>query len=133
VITGRCECGEIQFEVDGKIQDYSHCHCSQCRRLHGAAYATFAGVLRDEFRFVSGESGVSRYASSDKNDRLFCSTCGSTILVDSAPYPEYLYLSMSALDGDPDCPEGYHIYVDSKAPWHEIRDNLKQFAGDVPD
>ena len=26
--------------------DFSHCHCSQCRRLHGAAFASFAGVPR---------------------------------------------------------------------------------------
>lgn len=133
MITGHCECGGVQFEVDGEIQDFSHCHCSQCRRLHGAAYATFAGVLRDDFRYVAGESNVTHFASSDKNDRVFCSTCGSTILVDSKPFPAYLYLSMSAIDGDPGRPEGYHAYVGSKAPWHEISDNLRQFEGDVPD
>ena len=49
------------------------------------------------------------------------------------PFPEYVYLSMSAVEGDPDRPEGYHAYVGSKAPWHEITDNLKQYVGDVPD
>lgn len=133
MIKGQCECGEVRFEVDGDIKDFSHCHCSQCRRLHGAAYATFAGVLRDQFRFVTGESRITRYASSEKNTRWFCSICGSTIGVDSKPYPETIYLSMSAVEGNPGRPEGYHIYVGSKAPWHEITDNLKQYVGDVPD
>ena len=133
MIKGRCECGEIRFEVDGGIKDFSHCHCSQCRRLHGAAYATFAGVLRDQFRFVTGKSRVTRYVSSEKNTRWFCANCGSTIGVDSKPYPEFLYLSMSAVEGNPDRPAGYHAYVGSKAPWHEITDDLEQYVGDVPD
>ena len=36
MITGRCECGRVKYQVNGEINDFSHCHCSQCRRLHGA-------------------------------------------------------------------------------------------------
>ena len=77
MIHGRCECGRIRYEVDGDIEDFSHCHCSQCRRLHGAAYATFAGISRDKFRYVSGETDIKIYASSESNDRVFCAECGS--------------------------------------------------------
>ena len=42
MLSGHCECGRIRYQVDTGIKDFSHCHCSQCRRLHGAAYATFA-------------------------------------------------------------------------------------------
>jgi len=127
MLKGHCECGRVGFEVDGEIEEFSHCQCSQCRRLHGAAFATFATVRRDRFRYTSGASEVSHYASSERNDRVFCSRCGSPILVDSRGDPEVLYLSMSTLDGDPKCPEGYHAWVGSKAPWYEIRDTFKQF------
>ena len=133
MIHGHCECGRIQFEADGPIEDFSHCHCSQCRRLHGAAFATFAGVLRDRFHYVSGESDLKVYASSAHNDRFFCAECGSTILVEAKQEPEMLYISMSMIDGNPVRPEGYHAYVGSKAPWHEITDGLKQFDTDPPE
>jgi hypothetical protein len=100
--------------------------------LHGAAYATFAGVARDRFRYVSGESDIKLYASSEANDRVFCAVCGSTILVDAKEEPETLYLSMSAVEGDPPHPRGYHAYVGSKAPWHEITDDLEQFDAEPP-
>jgi len=127
MVNGHCECGRVKFEADGEIEDYSHCHCSQCRRMHGAAFATFAGVARSGFRFVSGESDLTTYASSKTLERFFCSVCGSNILVALVEEPEAIYLSMGAIDGDPARPEGYHIYVGSKAPWHEITDDLKQF------
>ena len=89
--------------------------------------------MRDDFRYVAGAEVVNVYASSAKNDRIFCSVCGSTILVDPKNEPEYLYLSMSALDGDPHRPEAYHAYVGSKAPWHDITDDLEQYETDPPD
>jgi len=81
MIRGHCECGRVRFEVDSDINDFSHCHCSQCRRLHGAAYATFAGVACDQFRYVSGQDIVKSYSSSESHDRIFCGECGSNIMV----------------------------------------------------
>lgn len=127
MIHGHCECGRVQYEVDGDINDFSHCHCSQCRRLHGAVFATFAGVASDQFRYISGEDDIKSYASSDSHARVFCGNCGSNILVALDQEPESLYLSMSAIEGDPPHPPGYHIYVGSKAAWYEINDDLAQY------
>lgn len=128
LIKGHCACKRISFEVDGDILDFSHCHCSICRRLHGAAYATFAGVERSRFRYLAGEADVRIYSSSPRNDRVFCAHCGSPILVDPKTEPARLYLSMSAVEGDPPLPAGYHAWVSAKAPWHEITDDLPQFS-----
>ena len=132
MITGRCECSRIEFEIDGPIEDFCHCHCSQCRRLHGAAYATFAGVAGKDFRYRSGEDQLRVYASSQKNDRYFCGHCGSTIMVISRYEPDVYYLSMSTIDGDPDLPAAYHQFTGSKAPWHEINDDLPRYEGPLP-
>ncbi len=133
MISGHCECGRVGYEVDADITDFSHCQCSQCRRLHGAAYVTFAGISRDKFRYISGEADLKVYASSEANDRVFCAECGSNILVDPKSEPELLYLCMGTVDGDPACPPGYHAFVGSKAAWHEITDDLKQYDTWPPD
>ena len=133
MIRGQCECRRVRYEVDGDINDFSHCHCSQCRRLHGAAFATFAGVLRKQFRYVSGEGDTSEYASSASHRRVFCAECGSNILVALDSEPDALYLSMSTIEGNPPRPRGYHIYVGSKAPWYEISDDLEQYDTEPPE
>jgi hypothetical protein len=120
MINGHCECGRIRYEV-------------QCRRLHGAAYATFAAVPRDKFRYITGENEIKVYASSASNDRLFCGECGSNILAAAKEEPETLYLSMSSVEGNPPLPGGYHAYVGSKAPWHEITDDLPQYEEWAPE
>ncbi len=126
MIKGHCECRGIQFETDAAIDDFSHCHCSQCRRMHGAAFATFAGVALDRLRYVSGAELLSRYNSSATHERLFCSVCGSNIGVTLDDEPGVIYLSMSAIEGDPPHPPAYHIFVGSKAPWYEIADDAPQ-------
>lgn len=126
MITGRCECGAVQYEVDGEVTDFSHCHCSQCRRLHGAAFASFGEIPRDKLRYLSGESDLSSYASSPIGDRYFCRHCGSSILADYKPDKEHLYIAIGTVDGEPALPAAYHIYVGSKAHWVEINDGLEQ-------
>ena len=122
MITGRCECGSVRYQVDGEINDFSHCHCSQCRRLHGAAFASFGGIARNDFSYLSGQPDLTMYASSDDHTRVFCRICGSNIMVELDLEPESLYLAMGTVDGDPTCPPGYHIFVGSKAPWYQLDD-----------
>jgi hypothetical protein len=127
MINGRCECQRVRFQVDGEINDYSHCHCSQCRRLHGAAFASYAGVERTALKYLSGESQISSYASSDSHQRLFCKNCGSNILVSLTEEPDALYLAMGVIDGSPKLPPAYHIYMGSKAPWYEFDNRGEQY------
>ncbi len=122
MITGRCECGSVKYQVDGEINDFSHCHCSQCRRLHGAAFATYGGVVRNEFSYLSGQPDLTKYASSHDHTRVFCRICGSNILVELDLEPEAVYLAMGTVNDDPKCPPAYHIFVGSKAPWYEFDD-----------
>ena len=127
MITGRCECKRVGFQIDGKINDYSHCHCSQCRRLHGAAFASFGGVERTAFSYISGESEVSYYSSSDSHQRLFCKHCGSNILVALTSEPDALYVAMGVIDGNPPLPPAYHIFLGSKAPWYGLDNTGDQY------
>lgn len=129
MINGHCECGSVRYTVHGPIVDFSHCHCSNCRRLHGAPYVSFAGVKYADFQWLSDEKAMKVYASSAKNDRYFCVNCGSQLMVISEDYPGMIYLALGAVDGAPELPAGYHQYVDSRAPWLEICDDLPQFSG----
>jgi len=41
--------------------------------------------------------------------------------------PELIYMAMGNLDGNPECPPGYHFFVGSKADRIEICDGLPQW------
>ena len=100
-----------------------------CRKAHGAAFVTFIGVLRSDFRFIRGERSILRYESSQGSSRPFCRRCGSTLLFESAGEDE-VWIAAGSLDGDPGCRPGSHIFVGSKAPWHPLDDELPKFDTD---
>ena len=52
--------------------------------------------------------------------------CGSRILVDFKEEVDRLYIALGTVDGDVNCPTGFHQFVGSKAPWFDISDNLPQ-------
>ncbi|MBT9317995.1 GFA family protein [Leptothoe spongobia] len=52
-IKGGCLCGKVRYEVTGRLFDVSHCHCSMCRRQHGAAFSTYADFKPGDFRSMA--------------------------------------------------------------------------------
>ena len=129
MIKGKCACSKVQYQVSGDLVDYCHCHCSICRKLHGAPFVVWGGIKREEFTCVSGESSLKKYAFSDNADNYFCNDCGSRVWVDFKSESHMLYITLGTVDGDVDCPPGFHQFVGSKAAWFEICDDMPQYDG----
>src|SRR6202161_1513969 len=51
---GSCLCGGIQYELSSELRGTTHCHCSMCRKAHGAAFATHGGVSKRDLRLLTG-------------------------------------------------------------------------------
>jgi hypothetical protein len=129
LICGKCACGAVAYQVKGELVDLCHCHCSICRKIAGAAFSTWGGVSRDQFSYICGEDNLNVYSFSENADSISCKTCSSTLLVDFKPETHMLYITLGAVDGEIDCPVGFHQFVGSRASWFEITDSLPQFHG----
>jgi hypothetical protein len=123
-LIGGCLCGRVRYVVEGGIPDVSHCHCAMCRKAHGAAFATYANVAAAAHRFVQGEEHLRVFRSSPQVERLFCGECGSPMAWrNAAAFPGETSFPLGSLD-TPFVPRAQrHIFVGSKAPWDEIRDD----------
>jgi hypothetical protein len=104
----------------------SHCHCSRCRKAHGAAFATYVACAQPAFRLVGGREHVVGFESSPRVRRPFCARCGS-VVPDGDPQRGRVAVPAGCLDGDPGVRPLAHVFVGSKAPWYEIRDSLPRF------
>jgi len=126
MVQGSCLCGIVRYGVDVPIGMMSHCHCSMCRKHHGALFATFVATPAKQFRWLAGEGEVKTYPSSSNGRRSFCGKCGS-----AAPIviPEIDMASIPAgnLEGDLGIKPQCHMFVGSKAVWHAITDDLPQY------
>ena len=60
MIRGGCACGGIRFEIEA-VRSLTHCHCTICRKLTGASFATYAHVEKAKFHWLGGEQLINRY------------------------------------------------------------------------
>jgi hypothetical protein len=104
-----------------------NCHCSNCRRATGSAFKPFAGIDSNKLRIVSGQDDVSIYGDAAKAHDVHCRRCGSllySVVNDGAT----VHVTMGTLAVAPAIRPSAHIFVASKAAWHEITDGLPQYA-----
>ena len=128
MIRGSCLCGSVRYEVHGSLGRVSHCHCSMCRKAHGAAFATYGRVGSGDFVLVSGADDIASYQSSPEVTRTFCKRCGSALQFITTKRPGSFSVALGTLDDDPGVQASLHIFVGSKAPWFDITDDLPQHA-----
>jgi hypothetical protein len=130
---GSCLCGKIAFEAKGEPIRINHCHCSRCQKSRGTGHATNLVLPISGFRFERGAELIRTYRVPDAKffAHVFCSECGSTLpRVDEAR--QIVIVPMGSLDDDPKVRPERHIFVDSKAPWEEIADDLPKLPGAPP-
>ncbi len=134
---GSCLCGAMRFEVTGPLQMMMHCHCSRCRKFHGAPFATFGVAAAEHLRWVAGREDVVTFAAPPGGPRHFCRHCGSPA-PNAQPEMGMAFIPVGLLQDDPGMRPQSHLFANSKAPWHVIADELPQHAsyppefGDVP-
>ncbi|HJQ84433.1 MAG TPA: GFA family protein [Candidatus Binatia bacterium] len=132
MLRGSCLCRTVRYEVSGPVHDVHHCHCSICRKSHGAAFSTFARLTAADFRLVAGRENVRAYRSSPPIERTFCATCGARLTIRFDGMPDAVWVSLTTLDDDPGVRPDAHMFVASKAPWDEITDDLRQYPAYGP-
>ena len=103
-----------------------------CRKAHGAAFRTRAAVRSSDFTWLTGEELTTSYESSKGEFRIFCSVCGSNLITEFERDKNWIGFPLGTLDDDPKVKAECHVMVGSKAPWHDITDNLKQWL-EFPD
>lgn len=121
---GSCLCGTVQFEA-GPFDSMVHCHCSMCRRHHGAMFATFLTGAADSFRWLAGQDSIVVHRSSAKGLRPFCRTCGSVVPT-MLPEIGIAFIPAGNLEGDPGLRPSRHMFAGSGAAWFPITDGLPQ-------
>ena len=123
--TGRCLCGAVRFAVNGPLSEPTACHCGQCRRQSGHFPVASTAKLAD-FELVETR-GLKWYRSSESARRGFCGECGSFLLWDGGN--DEMSINLGSLDQPTGLKLSGHIFVDDKADYHELTDDLPKFAG----
>jgi len=97
-------------------------------------YASNVFVRSGDFRWVRGDDLVVSYRlpGTPRFGNAFCRVCGSP-MPRAVPGRDFVVVPAGSLDVEPGIRPGYHIFVGSKAAWHEITDRLPQYEEYPPE
>lgn len=124
---GSCMCGNISYETAEIGPSVTKCHCKLCQKSSGSAYGDYTISPIDSFKWTQGEQLLARYESSPGVFRSFCPTCG-THMPSAHPPMGIVFIHPGTLDSDEQLVESTHMFLRSKATWHEQRKGLKEYA-----
>jgi hypothetical protein len=113
-----CLCRQIKFEFEDVPGQVFNCHCSVCRKSHGAAFSTQAVGKRSSLKFLQGKELLKEYHTPG-GVRAFCPNCGSRLMNYARGRSDLMSVALAAIDGEYSGVPIAHVYVGSKAKWHE--------------
>jgi hypothetical protein len=116
--TGGCACGAIRYACEGEPTRMLNCHCRDCQRASGSAYAAIA-MFRSSAVAVTGAprwfklTGGSGHAI----ERGFCAACGSPVALKLAVVPDYFAIQAGSLDEPARFAPDIDLYTSSAHAW----------------
>ena len=98
-LSGGCACGAIRYECDADPVIMMNCHCRDCQKASGSAYAAIVVVPKGAVQ-IRGEPRYHKVVaqSGKATQRGFCPNCGSQIILMSERRPDALGLQAGSLD-----------------------------------
>jgi hypothetical protein len=111
--TGGCQCGAVRFRVEGELGRASICHCRMCQKAFAAPYGALVTVRQDQLVWTKGQR--SRFQSSSKVSRGFCSACGTPLTFEWSE--EALDIAVCAFDRPAELAPTVQLRVAAALPW----------------
>jgi len=124
-ITGRCFCGNIQFEATEWPSYACHCHCESCQWACGAPFVTWVTFSTESFR-VTGGKPVEHHSSPGVT-RTHCADCGSSISYANQDRPGEIDITAPCFTDAAFVVPQAHIWLEDKLPWVEVNDELPKY------
>ena len=132
LITGRCFCGAVRFELDGPPISTRACWCRDCQYL-SSGNASINLIFPSASLKVSGSTAeyMSRADSGNVMRRRFCPKCGTPLFSEATCRPDYVAVRAGALDDHEIGRPASVIWTASAPRWGFVDPNLPSFERHV--
>jgi hypothetical protein len=128
-LSGGCACGAVRYEGEADPVAMFNCHCRDCQRASGSAYAAVILVPKAAIR-INGEPRYHRLTADSGSgiERGFCPNCGSQVLLLAEHNPDVLILQAGCLDDPSVHRPARDIFTASAQPWDHMDPSIPKFA-----
>jgi hypothetical protein len=128
--SGRCFCGEVQFEVAGDPVAMGYCHCDSCRQWSAGPVNAFTLWSPAALKVTRGAASIGTYNKTPTSYRKWCTRCGGHLFTD---HPQWGVVDVYAavlpeLKFEP----GLHVnYQDTVLRIHDGKPKMKDMPAEM--
>ena len=114
----RCQCGDIHFECEGDPLRVSVCHCLDCQRRSGSAFAAQVRFDRDNVKSTGTWHEFVRIADSGtKVFQQFCPHCGTGVSYYLADAPEVIAIPLGLFENPYAFEPAFSVFERRRHSW----------------
>ena len=119
---GQCACGAVRYRLKTGPMFVHCCHCRDCQRQCGSAFAINALIETDRIEILSGEVAPTRMPtdSGRPHDIYRFQACGTAMWSDYGGRPALRFVRVATLDEPEALPPDVHIFARSKLDWMRL-------------
>ncbi len=116
-----CSCGKLTVSTRGEPVRISVCHCLNCQRRSGSAFAAQARFPADAVTIEGQSTEFALTGDSGTTARFhFCPACGATVFYRMDAFPDFVAIPVGAF-ADPTFPQPrVSVYGNRKHPWVQL-------------
>ena len=125
MLTGRCHCGAVKYQMPEQAIHQALCHCEDCRRHSGAPMVGWALVQSTDLLI---EGKTKEYASSQDGRRHFCPNCGTGLFyTNPVIFPNQTDVQIGTLDDPSAIVPNAQIQVADRIGWMDQLNEMATF------
>ncbi|MES2056291.1 MAG: GFA family protein [Pseudomonadota bacterium] len=127
---GGCECGAVRYRMTGEPIMTNCCHCRDCQRISGSAFALNVMIEANRIEMLKGEPVMRTLERGEAGDTHAwrCAVCDSLLYADHPLFGDKArFVRAGTLDEGERLPPDAHFFTRSKHPWVVIPEGVGQF------
>jgi hypothetical protein len=126
---GGCFCGAVRYRITDRPMFINCCHCRDCQKQTGGAFAVNGLIERDRVEVTAGEPMPHLMKTDSGRPHIIyrCDACNAAVWSDYGDRKSLVFLRVSTLDDATSFPPDAHIFTRSKLPWVQLSPDAKAF------
>lgn len=123
-LTGGCSCASIRYQIDSFPLGLYACHCTDCQRQSGSAFAMTMPVATLSFSITDGAPKAWRRSVGDAQVTAWiCDNCGVRLYGERDVRPGSLNVRAGTLDDTSWLRPAAHLFMRSAPRWECFADS----------
>ena len=127
--TGSCSCGAVKYDLVSAPMFVHCCHCLDCQKQTGGAFAINALIEADRVHVLEGElEEISMPTGSGRPHIISrCPKCKVALWSIYGGRQQVRFIRVSTLDQPHAIKPDVHIFTRSKVPWVQLPADMRAF------